>query len=82
VPPRALHSAPGAANPAAVRGVGDTDLMLTTLLRRAIAEAIAADELWIARARQHIEPDVDCSSIEDSIDRKRRDVERMRALLK
>ena len=55
---------------------------MTISQRRLVAEAIAADELWIARARQLVEPGCDCSSIEDSIANAQRQVDRMRALLR
>jgi hypothetical protein len=49
--------------------------------RTLIARAIAEDERWVAQARALVEPDVDCSSIEESIAGVERDLARMRALL-
>lgn len=46
-----------------------------------IRQAIAEDQVWIARARALIDPNADCSSIEKSIDRAEQQVARMRALL-
>jgi hypothetical protein len=42
---------------------------MTRFIRQQIKQAIAEDELWVARARTLIEPDVDRFSIEQSIAR-------------
>jgi hypothetical protein len=54
---------------------------MTTSQRQMIARAIATDEAWISRRRPLIEPDEDCSDIEESIAQVQRDVDRMRELL-
>jgi hypothetical protein len=54
---------------------------MTSFIRPQIMRAIADDELWVARARALIEPDVDCSSIEESVARAESDIARMRALV-
>jgi hypothetical protein len=81
-PPRRLDDGPVRAC-IAVHSVGhvDDDVPMTSDQQHLIAEAIAADELWIARARQHIEPGVDCTSIEHDIAEAQKQVDRMRALL-
>jgi len=54
---------------------------MTTTARRHILHAIAEDELWVARARALITTDSDCTSIEESIAKAQRQVDRMRAQL-